>query len=75
MLRGNVQSIGVVANHEAFWGLRPWFESRMDYFLAILRAELLQPVREPFARIEPVSERDVKPGFAADPVTETVEPV
>ena len=26
------QSIGVVANPEAFWGLRPWFESRMDYY-------------------------------------------
>jgi hypothetical protein len=25
------QSIGVAANPEAFWGLRPWFESRMDY--------------------------------------------
>ena len=29
------QSIGVVANPVAFWGQRPWFESRMDYFSAV----------------------------------------
>ncbi len=30
-LRMSAQSIGVVANPVAFWGQRPWFESRMDY--------------------------------------------